>query len=109
MSTLLDYGRGDRSKKATKSGKPTKSRKSDKNASPNQQIGDEFRGSFQNKAHKLKHPAGTDGEYTSSRGAGSSSPVPENEVAEAESSEEEEPRHTGTLWPSQVNKQKDNK
>lgn len=80
-----------------------KSRKS-KNAAPSQQIGEEFRGSFQNKAHKLKHQLGkavnAQGEWSGSRHAGSSSPVEENEAGEADSSEQEE--HTGMLWPSQV-------
>ena len=78
-----------------------------------QQIGEEFRGSFQNKAHKLKNPidkaAAAGGELSGSRHAGSSSPVPEIEEGEADSQDEDEVHHTGTLWPSQVNNHQDNK
>lgn len=106
VSTLLDYGSGNRGSKASKHGQPTKSRKSNKNPPTGQQISEEFRGSFQNKAHKLQHPLdkAADGEFSGGRHAGSSSPVQENEAGEAESSEEEEIQHTGTLWPSRVNK-----
>ena len=113
MSTLLDYGSGNRGSKVTKQKQPLKSRKNNKNTVQNQQIGEEFRGSFQNKAHKLKNPLGktatADGEFSGSRHAGSSSPVQENEEGEAESSDEDEGQHSGTLWPSRVSKQKQNK
>ena len=107
MSTLLDYGSENRGSKVTKQKQSLKSRKSNKNAAEGEQIGEEFRGSFQNKAHKLKDPLGTaaaaDAALSGSRHAGSSSPVPENEEGEDCSSDEDGDPRSGTMWPSQVN------